>query len=568
MVGGIDILNSRGNMLKYSSIIIFILLITVASVAAFAEATSSTTDPSDIGVGARPLGMGKSYVAISDDGSGIFINPAGLASIRSPKVSSMTGQVIQDVNYTVLSGANPTEWGTLGIGYITVGLPSIPVTTITGASGSEEVVPAGTTSYNASVTTLSYSNELSKIGLFNNYKDITYGVNLKYFTQGFAGGGSLMSGASGTGMDMDLGFQYKPRKELTLGLSGINILPVSLGGKFTWDKGGVTENIPAVVKFGGAAKIFGKDSYYGGSQIVLLGLDVDMNSDQNRPAVYHAGIEYCPVSIMALRAGVDQKPKGTGVENNFTAGIGLKYSGFTFDYCYHQFSDLNENVTHFFSIGYVGNEEVERQEEKSKSFIPVIVATASLEAFTDVPAGYWAKSPIELMATLGVMNGYYDGKFRPDDTVTRAELASMLVKMKELEVNDLTTDPYPDVSTAHWAAKYVKAVSYMNLMTSYPDGTFKPDNKLTRVEGIVILSRFTEAPEPATLSKDPFADVSRDHWAAKQITAAQNYGLLDYLIGKKFEPNKELTRGEVAELLSKTSQGRERIRKYLQAGVI
>jgi len=137
-----------------------------------------------------------------------------------------------------------------------------------------------------------------------------------------------------------------------------------------------------------------------------------------------------------------------------------------------------------------------------------------------------------------------------------------------LEVNDLTADPYPDVSMAHWAAKYVKAVSHMNLMTSYPDGTFKPDNKLTRVEGVVILSRFTEAPEPATLSKDPFSDLTRDHWAAKYIAAAQNYGLLDYLIGKKFEPNKELTRAEVAELLSKTSQGRERIRKYLQAGII
>jgi len=196
-----------------------------------------------------------------------------------------------------------------------------------------------------------------------------------------------------------------------------------------------------------------------------------------------------------------------------------------------------------------------------------VVPSVSLETFSDVPSGFWAKSPIEFMATLGVMNGYFDGKFRPDDAVSRAELATMLVKLKELDVNDATSDPFPDVSKDYWAARYVKAVSYMNLMGNYPDGTFKPDKKVTRVEGLVILSRFTEAAEPGSLTKDPFVDVPQKHWAAKNITAAQNYGLLDYLIGKKFEPDKELTRAEVAELLSKTSSGKDRIRKFLKVGI-
>lgn len=547
---------------------IVFLLIILMSGNVLADVSGSTVDPSEIGVGARPLALGRSFVGFSDDASDIFINPAGLARIRTPKAVSMTGQLLQDINYTVIGGANPTDWGTFGIGYINVGLSRIPLTTITGSPGSEEVIPAGSTNYFASVTTLSYSNELSKIDLFKDYRNITYGLNLKYFTQGFTGGGSLVSDAGGTGMDMDIGIQYRPRKELTLGCSVLNALPEGLGGRFTWAKGNVVENIPALIKLGGTAKMFGKDSYYGGNQSVYLGLDLDMHPTQPRPAVYHIGAEWWPISVMALRVGIDQQPKGTdagvGVDNNLTGGIGLKYNGYTFDYCYHQFSDLSDNTTHFFSIGYVGKDDSLKPMDEKKRAIPIIVASASLENFSDVGQGHWAKNPIELMATLNVMNGYHDGKFRPDEKVSRAELAYMLIKLKGSGVSDVSSDPFSDVSRNHWAAKYIKAASDTGLMTSYPDGTFRPDSKVTRIDGVVILSRFTQAQEPANIQKDPYVDVSRANNAARYLVAAQSYGLLDYLIGKKFEPNKELSRAEVAEILSKTGPGKDKIRSYLQ----
>ena len=558
-----------GVFLKKSIIFIFAAMLMLGS--AYADVTGSTVDPSDLGVGARPLALGKAYVGLSDDANGLFINPAGLAGIRSFKATSMSGQVLQDITYVLIGGATPTDYGVFGLGYTNVGLPNIPVTTTAGSGTTETVVNIGTTNYYSSVLTLSYSNDLSKISMFQEHKNVTYGVNLKYYMQGFEGGGPTMRGANGTGTDMDLGFQYKPRTGLTLGLSGLNILPVSMGGKFSWDKGGVEESIPATIKAGFTAKLLGKDSFYGSKQDVYFGMDMDTFPSLNRQAVYHTGLEWSPISVLALRVGIDQKPKGTEdgnvVDNNLTAGIGLKFNGFTFDYCYHQFSDLTENTTHFFSIGYVGEEEKQKSAQEQKKIIPVVVPSVSLETFSDVPPGFWAKSPIEFMATLGVMNGYFDGKFRPDDTVSRAELATMLVKLKKLDVNDATSDPFPDVSKDSWAARYVKAVSSMNLMGNYPDGTFKPEKKVTKVEGIVILSRFTEAAEPGPLKKDPFVDVSQKHWAAKNITAAQNYGLLDYLIGKKFEPDKELTRAEVAELLSKTSSGKERIREFLKVGI-
>ncbi len=529
---------------------------------------SAIADPSSIGVGARPLALGRAYEGLSDDANGLFINPAGLAGIRNFKLTSMSGQVMEDLDYVVIGGAFPTDYGVFGVGYVNVGSGSIPVTSTEGSGTTETVVTVGETSYYASVATLSYSNDLSRFPFFVGMKNFTYGLNLKYFMQGLSGGGSATKGANGTGWNMDLGLQYKANKSLMIGLSALNCLPASDGGKFTWDKDNVEEDIPEVIKTGFAAKLFGKDSYYGGKQDVFWVLDMDFPSDLNRQTEYHTGVEWWPISVMALRAGLDQQQKAAedvnGVDNNFTAGIGLKFNGFTFDYCYHQFGGLTDNITHFFSIGYVGEEQKPKTLWTPKSGIAIVVPNVSLESFSDVPDGFWAKSPIEFMATLGIISGDADGKFRPDDPVTRAELAQMLAKLKGMEVSDVNIDPFPDVKKDYWAAKYIKAVSAAKYMRTYPGGAFRPEKVISRVEGTTILTRFTEATAPDFIDKKPFNDVPVDHWAAKTITAARNYGLLDYLIGRDFEPFKALTRAEVAEMLSKTSDGQEKIKDFLK----
>ena len=82
-------------------------------------------------------------MGLSDDANRLFINPAGLAGIKSLKLTSMSGQVLEDIDYVVIGGANPTDYGVFGFGYVSVGIPGIPVTTVTGSGTSEIVVPAG-----------------------------------------------------------------------------------------------------------------------------------------------------------------------------------------------------------------------------------------------------------------------------------------------------------------------------------------------------------------------------------------------------------------------------------------
>jgi hypothetical protein len=167
-------------------------------------------------------------------------------------------------------------------------------------------------------------------------------------------------------------------------------------------------------------------------------------------------------------------------------------------------------------------------------------------SFKDVPANFWVKDPIEMLATLKIIGGYPDGTFRPNKVITRAELTTLLVKAKGISSTETVDTSFADVTKKHWASYYIKEGADTGLVTGYPDKTFRPAKTLNRAEGVTLLSRFGELKEPETLLEGPFPDVPGRHWAAKSA------GMLMYLLDKPFEPNRDLTRAEAAEILSRT----------------
>ena len=164
---------------------------------------------------------------------------------------------------------------------------------------------------------------------------------------------------------------------------------------------------------------------------------------------------------------------------------------------------------------------------------------------------YFAKDPIVYLNKLGIMKGYSDGTFRPEQNIIRAELVTLLVKSKGHPSISLSKKPFRDMPLTHWASGFAAIAAEEGLAKGYPDGTFKPSKNVSRAEAAVIISRFAGA-SLETVAVSPYTDVPIDNWAVKDINFAKKNGMLDYIIGTEFDPNRNITRGEIAYMLSKT----------------
>ena len=183
-----------------------------------------------------------------------------------------------------------------------------------------------------------------------------------------------------------------------------------------------------------------------------------------------------------------------------------------------------------------------------------------LVSFTDVGDGHPLRVTLGAMAALGNVSGYKDGTFKPDGFLTRAELATLLVRIMATEEVRFPLHPvFKDVPARHWASRYVAEALKAGLVKGFPDGLFRPSKGVTRAQAISLFVRFAGLVEPPYIYEKPFPDVAVKHWAARAIHVARKAGFLDYLKGKDFDPNRKITRGEVVDILSKI----ERISKKL-----
>ena len=109
-------------------------------------------------------------------------------------------------------------------------------------------------------------------------------------------------------------------------------------------------------------------------------------------------------------------------------------------------------------------------------------------SFPDVPHEFWAAIAIYDVNQKGWMTGYPDGNFRPDAYLTRAEFVTALQRATGVVFSTKTTG-LTDIA-GHWAEKYITTASYYGFVNGYPDMTFKPNNNITRAEIAIILERY------------------------------------------------------------------------------
>ncbi|MBI5078399.1 S-layer homology domain-containing protein [Candidatus Saganbacteria bacterium] len=206
-----------------------------------------------------------------------------------------------------------------------------------------------------------------------------------------------------------------------------------------------------------------------------------------------------------------------------------------------------------------------RKPEKRKAVIPLpeIVPKPALKAFTDIPEDFWARKPIEYLATLGIMDGYADGTFHPEKEMSRADLAVLLVKAKGFKVTEGVKIKFSDVFSQGFTAPYISMAVERKYISGYPDGTFRPEERITRAEAAQILARFSGLYVKAQVQKEAFSGLPVSHWASPAVAATKESGFFEYLSGRDFEPDKFLTRAEMAEIIAKTPFAKGQIEKLI-----
>lgn len=189
--------------------------------------------------------------------------------------------------------------------------------------------------------------------------------------------------------------------------------------------------------------------------------------------------------------------------------------------------------------------------------------------YVDATLEYWAADPIYLSSTLGLIKGYPDMTFRPDKGITRAELTAVLVRTSTVDPSRWAIteqeNKFTDIKPNQWYRPFVNMGVDLGLVEGYPDKTFKPNKTLSRAEGITVLARFANLVEESGVF---FPDLKPDFWANKHISSAKKIGMLKYLEGKDFEPNRPFTRAEAAEVLYRVPSIQRKVDDFWNLGKI
>jgi len=169
--------------------------------------------------------------------------------------------------------------------------------------------------------------------------------------------------------------------------------------------------------------------------------------------------------------------------------------------------------------------------------------------FIDIQSN-WAREAIESLVERGIVQGYGDYTFRPNGPMMRSEAVAMIVRAFELQQQGPVS--YPDVPIRHWAYQEIVKATSSGIIRGYTDGTFRPNDYMTRVEMAQMLGN---ALKLQPLDADPgFHDIAPGYWAAGMLAALKQDGTLTGYPDGTFRPNETATRAEFASLLYKSLQ--------------
>ena len=197
-------------------------------------------------------------------------------------------------------------------------------------------------------------------------------------------------------------------------------------------------------------------------------------------------------------------------------------------------------------------EEQEKRETELKQ--ATITMQVAPQSFPDVPG--WAQESVYYLVHKKVISGMPDGTFSPSKVLSRAEAATIMAKILELEVKEGEKPTFTD-SQDHWATSYIAAVEKAGVIKGEGNGKFNPNGQMTRAAMATMLVQAYQLEkkvheELSTL----FPDV-KDHWGEKFINILVSMGISSGVDGGRWQPDRSITRAEAAQLVAVTDKSKD-----------
>lgn len=162
--------------------------------------------------------------------------------------------------------------------------------------------------------------------------------------------------------------------------------------------------------------------------------------------------------------------------------------------------------------------------------------------------GHWAAKQTGELVNRGIISGYADGSFKPDNLITRAEFVTMVNKAFGFSAESQTD--YKDIKVSDWFAGEIAKAKAAGYISGYPDGTFKPNKEIERQEAAAVLAKVLKLDGTAADQLNSFNDSAEiAAWSKSAVNAILAKGIISGYPDKTFRPAKAITRAEAAVLL-------------------
>jgi hypothetical protein len=173
--------------------------------------------------------------------------------------------------------------------------------------------------------------------------------------------------------------------------------------------------------------------------------------------------------------------------------------------------------------------------------------------FTDVPAPFWASYAVNFLSSLGYVGGYPDGAFMPDNNITRAEFATIMVKVLKLTPRSTQTPMFSDINTGDWFYQAVETSVYSGIFKGYDDDTFHPNAPISRQEIACVLvqamgkSKLADSNAKAVTKFVDDQDIA--WWSRGYVFIALQQGTVSGYPDGSFKPESDTTRAEACAMV-------------------